>query len=126
MNKKELEDAKWGGYTPEFTEIDPDEMSEMIGIINNIENRKADVINWDEKTRMNEATKRNGHLITSDEDGPNRPYLEEPSTNQTSESNKTKTKNRIDETKVKVTKEEKDLMETLGGIMDIWEETDGQ
>jgi len=85
-------------------------MEECVDIIDSLNNRKADKVNWEERRAMNEVTKRSGHYINSDEDM----TLEEVETAQ-----------QLDETAGATNKKEKDLMTEMSNILKEMEQIDG-
>lgn len=92
-------------YQVVMPELPEDLVSECMAIVDSIENRKADVINWDEKQRLDEATKRSGHFIGAthtDYDG-----------------------EVVDETAGATSDKEKELMSGMGDILKDMEQLDG-
>lgn len=108
MNKKEIEEARWS-YN-QVDELDPSLVEDCMFIINTIDNRKADVVNWKEKEAMNEATKRSGHLIHSGE-------------NMSAE--EVEAAQQLDETAGATNEKERDLMSGMGNILKELEQLDG-
>jgi hypothetical protein len=110
MKKKEVDEVRWAGYEVMSPELDPELVEECMGIIDNLDSRKADKVNWEERRLMDEATKRSGHLIHSGED-------------MTSE--EVEAAQELDETAGATNEKEKDLMSGLGDILKEMEQLDG-
>lgn len=67
---KDVESTRWAQYQFVMPDMDEESMDECLNIIERLENRKTgDVINWEEKQALNEATKRSGHFIGSSSGG---------------------------------------------------------
>lgn len=105
MDKKEANSMRWGQYDIELPPLDPKLMEECVDIIDNLSSRKVDVVNWEERKAMDEATKRSGHYIDSGE-------LEVEATQQ------------IDETAGATNEKEKDLMSGMNSILKELEQLD--
>jgi len=111
MNKKEADSIRWNQYNIELPPLDPKLVEECVGIIDSLNSRKADVVNWEERKAMDEVTRRSGHLIHSGEDM----TLEEIESAQ-----------QLDETAGATNKKEKDLMSGMSSILKELEQIDGQ
>ena len=113
--KKEDE---WSQNYPIIAPDLPDEtMNELLGIIDSLDNRKVDKVNWEERRLMNEATKRNGHLIDSGQE--DIAFVE-------SGEETTPDGEPIDETAGATSKKEKDLLSGMSNIMKDLEQLDGK
>jgi hypothetical protein len=106
MNKKEIDSMRWSQYDIELPPLDSKLMEECIGIIDNLNSRKVDVVNWEERKAMDEVTKRSGHYINSGE-------LEEVEAAQ-----------QLDETAGATNEKEKDLMSGMSDILKELEQLD--
>jgi len=109
MNKKEADSMRWNQYDIELPPLDPKLMEECVDIIDNLNSRKVDVVNWEERKAMDEVTKRSGHYINSGED-------------MTAE--EIETAQRIDETAGATSEKEKDLMSGMSSILKELEQLD--
>jgi len=67
MKKDEVDKIRWDQYNISVP-IDLALMEECLEIINTVNRRKLDVINWEEKRQLNEITKRSGHLLHKGEE----------------------------------------------------------
>lgn len=111
MDKKEVNNTRWDQYQIMTPELPKEDMEGMLDILENLDNRKIDKVNWDEREAMNEATKRSGHILSIESEGG---LINEDG------------EEILDETAGATSDKEKDLMGTLGGIMQEWEKQDGQ
>jgi lipopolysaccharide export LptBFGC system permease protein LptF len=103
MDEREYNDAKWQQYRN--VEVDEDLMNESLGIFESIERRAqhgTDVVNWEERSEMEEVYRRHGHLLQTDDEY----YTDQP-----------QGQNEGGEEPVSSSPEERELMNDLAGIM---------
>lgn len=64
MDKKEIEEMKWAGYQLDAP-VDDKLFEEALDVFDSIEERRPqnDLVNWNERKAMDEATKRSGHQL---------------------------------------------------------------
>jgi len=106
-----LDKIQYKFITPDLPE---DAMNEALGILDTLNSRKVDKVNWEERAQMNEISKRSGkYLVTEDV---------------AKEQLVDKSKENIEQEEVKEdkevrgpTKKEDDLLGYLGGIMNLLE-----
>jgi hypothetical protein len=98
-------------------ELPKELMDECIGIVEKLDKRKnsLDVVNWKERAEMDQVTKRSGQYLTLDEG--EQDYSDKKPTNEEMIARKKSTAPATP--KVKVSKKEQELMNILGGVMDI-------
>lgn len=67
MKKDEAEALKWAGYQLDAP-VDDKLFEEALGVFDSIEERRPqnDLVNWDERKAMDEATKRSGSQLFSE------------------------------------------------------------
>jgi hypothetical protein len=67
MDKKEIDKIKWGNVLD--AEVPQNLLDESLSILNAVEERKvtSDVVNWDERKEMEEASKRNPGFISKED-----------------------------------------------------------
>jgi len=122
---KSLPSQYYSFITPELPK---DFMDECMEIVEKLDKRqtKSDVVNWKERAEMDAVTKRSGKYLTIDED--EQTYTDVMPTKEEREARKAGKKpsvvNEERETrrpapKVQVSKEEQNLMDYLGGVMDL-------
>jgi len=112
MDKKKVDSMRWDQYDIELPPLDPKLVEDMLGILDNLDSRKVDKVNWEERRLMNEATKRSGHFLHFDEG-------EEDTTPEEVESSQ-----QLDEISGATSKKEKDLMAGMGDILKELEQID--
>jgi hypothetical protein len=128
-----MDKLKYNFITPDLPE---NVVGECLNILDNLNSRKTDKVNWAERKQMDEATKRSGQYITHEEDAyeeaPKQQVLTEKQQNpETNEAAQTKTKSKkqkqivAEEEKVEVSDKERDLMDELSGVMKLLEGIDG-
>lgn len=116
MDKKEVDELKWDqlrGISPDL----PKEMTEeLLGILDSLDNRKADKVNWEERELMNEASRRSGHILSIESEGEmldsNGEVLDADG-------------EVLDETAGSTNEKEKELMSGMGNILKDLEQLDG-
>ena len=112
MDKKEADSIKWSQYQLMTPDLPEELMAEMVEIVENLDSRKVDKVNWEERRQMDEATKRSGHLIHSGEE----------MTDEEVESVQ-----QLDETAGATSEKEKDFMSGMSDILKELEQlNDGQ
>lgn len=89
MDNKDF--VQYNFISPDLPE---DFIEECVDIINNLDSRKVDKVNWEERRQMDEATKRSGKYILHEDDK---------------------------QKKAPVSEQEQSLMDGLGDIMRHWE-----
>jgi len=109
------EDLNENFYTRNINPLDPSLVEDCLEIIGNIERRRVDIVNWDEKKKLNEVTKRSGHFLHKDEEQP-----------VMTEAVMDKKEKPIDETVGASSQKEKDFMSGLGDVLRELEQLDGQ
>ena len=125
---RELPQQYYSWLTPNLPE---NFMNECIDIIEKLDKRqhaKSDVVNWDERVQMDEATKRSGHLLPMDEADtsytdhiPTGEEIKERKTAKTTGKQNLQENRRAPAAPPRppVTKKEQDLMDYLGGVMSL-------
>lgn len=58
MNKNEIDDIRWSGIGS-ISPVDEQLAEECLDVLNYINGRKSDVVNWEERAEMDNATRRN-------------------------------------------------------------------
>lgn len=68
MNKNEAEEMRWSGYQLDAP-VDEKLFEEALGVFDSIEERRPqnDLVNWDERAEMDQATKRSGKFLAESE-----------------------------------------------------------
>jgi hypothetical protein len=120
---RSLPSQSYSFITPELPK---DFMDECMEIVEKLDKRqtKTDVVNWKERAEMDAVTKRSGKYLTVDED---ETYTDVMPTKEEREARKSSKKpSAINEEtrrpaapKVQVSKQEQNLMDYLGGVMDL-------
>ena len=121
-----LPSQQYSFITPELPK---DFMAECMEIVEKLDKRqtKMDVVNWNERAEMDAVTKRSGKYLTIDEDDQTytdvMPTKEERETKKTNKRpsvvNEEKEVRRPAAPKIQLTKKEQNLMDYLGGVMDV-------
>jgi hypothetical protein len=94
-------------YIRNIRPLDQSLIDECLDIIGNVERRKAEVVNWEERRLLNEVTKRSGHILHKGE-----PATKEAQTQI------------LNETAGATSNKEKELMGGLGDILKNLEQLD--
>jgi len=110
MKKKEVDDTRWSQYQMMTPELPEEDLEGMLDILESLDNRKVDKVNWEEREAMNEATKRSGHMLHSGED-------------MTPE--EVESAQELDETAGATNNKEKDLMSGMSDILKELEQING-
>ena len=69
MDNKDVDKTRWGQYEVVVPELPEDLVSDCMSIIDNISNRKSDVVNWEERRLLDEATQRSGKYLGLSQEG---------------------------------------------------------
>jgi hypothetical protein len=93
-------------YIRNIRPLDSTLIEECLDILGNVERRKAEVVNWEERRLLDEVTKRSGYILHRDEPATNAP---------------TKI---LNETAGATSNKEKELMGELGDILRDLEQLD--
>jgi hypothetical protein len=138
MGEEGIDKLQYSFISPELPK---DMIEECVDILDNLNSRKNDKVNWEERRQMDEATKRSGQYISHEEDA----YSETPTVTKTATRKSAKVieeeaeeieekkqvekkpkKKVIEEESPALSDKEKDLLDTLGGVMKLLEGYDGK
>jgi len=125
MDDKEVNELKFSMYSqrPE-SDLSKDFLDECLGILDNIEDSKnTDCVNWKERAKMDEATKRSGNMLYDAESNSDTYKILNSDYDVASNSNSKKSKPNVKEAKPANEKEEA-LMNGLADIMGQIEKLD--
>jgi hypothetical protein len=107
MNEKDINEVRWGAVM-ETPPLPKNLMEESLSILENtFAFEKEDVVNWEERAKLNESSKRNGHLILKEDEE----YYDKKSNNEDSQI----------QTDKPLTKEERDLISYGADLVDFME-----
>jgi len=66
MNKKEIDESRWAGYSLETSDVSEEVVEECLSVLNYLDSKKSDVVNWEERAEMDRVTRSHGSINNSE------------------------------------------------------------